>query len=62
MIGAERGNHLPVLEQRRADKRRDLPRPERRAVVIAEPLIRLHVVDNDGLAALEGLAQRRPHS
>ena len=39
-----------------------LPRPERRALVIAEPLICLHVVDNDGLAALEGIAQRRPHT
>ena len=37
-------------------------RPERRPVVIAEPLIRLHVADNDGLAAPESLAQRAPHS
>ena len=60
MIGAERGNHLPVFEQRRADKRRDLPRPERRPLVVAQPLIGLHVVDDDGLAAPERLAQRRP--
>ena len=58
VIDAERGDHLPVFEPRHADKRRDLPRPERRPVVIAEPLIRLHVVDDDGLAAPESLAQR----
>ena len=61
MIDAERGHHLPVFEPRHAGKRRDLPRPEHRPVVIAEPLIRLHVADHDGLAAPESLAQRAPH-
>ncbi len=61
VIGAERGNQLPVFEQRRADKRRDLPRPERRSLVVAEAPIGLHVGDNDGLPALESLVQRGPH-
>ena len=54
--GAKCGNHLSVFETRDADQRRDLPRPERRSVVVAEPLIRLHVPDHDGLAAPESLA------
>ena len=61
VIGAERGNHPAVFEQPQADKRRDLPRPECRPVVVAEPLIRLHVADDDHLAAQESLAQLRPH-
>ena len=56
VIGAERRDHLSVLEQRHADERRDLPRPERRPVVVAEPRSVSHVVDDDGLAAPERLA------
>jgi hypothetical protein len=56
VIDAERGNHLRVFEPRHADNGRDLHRPERRPVVIAEPLIRLHVIDNNGLAAPERIA------
>jgi len=62
VIGAEHGDHPPVLEQRHGDKRGDLPRPQRRTVVIVEPWIRLDVADHDGLAALESVAQRRPHA
>jgi hypothetical protein len=49
-----------VFEPRHADNGRDVHRPERRSVVIADPLIRLHVIDNNGLAASESLAQRAP--
>src|SRR4029079_16003164 len=35
--------------------------PELRSVVLAEPRIYLHVVDNDRLAAPESLAQRARH-
>ena len=62
VIGAKRGHHLFVLEQRDADERCDLPCPERRAVVIAESLVGFHIADNDSRAALEGLAHRLSHT
>ena len=62
VIDAERGHHLPILEARHADQRRDVERPQPRAVGIAEPVIRLHIADDDGFAAPESLAQRAPHS
>ena len=57
MIGAEGRDHPSALEQRRPDERRDLPRLHRPPMVVAQPRIRLHVVDDDGLAAPE----RRAH-
>ena len=59
--GAEHGNGLPVFEQRHADHGRNLSRPERRPLFVAEPLIRPHVADHDGLAARERLAHLRAH-
>src|SRR5215208_4734350 len=57
MIGTERGHHPSALEQHHADERRDLPRLQCRAVGVAQPRLCPHVVDDDGLAALERLAQ-----
>ena len=57
MIGAEGRDHPSALEQRRPDQRRDLPRLHGRPVAVAQPRIRLNVVDDDGLAAPE----RRAH-
>jgi len=57
VIGAEDRDHLSILEQRRRDERRDLPRLQRRPVAVAQPRICVRVVDDDRLAAPE----RRAH-
>ena len=56
VIDAERGDDALVLEQGHADKGGNLTRAERCPVLFAEPLIPFHVVDGDGLAALQRLA------
>ena len=61
VTGPEGGNHASVLEQRQSHIRADLAGSERRPLIGRQPLIGLNVADNDGLASLENLAQRRPH-
>ena len=57
VIGAEGRDHPSAFEQRRPDERGDLPRQHLRPVAVAQAGIRLDIVDHDGLAAPERLAQ-----
>jgi hypothetical protein len=59
VVGTKGGHQVPALQQHHADERLDLSRLQGYSLGFREPRIRIDVAHDNGLATLEGGAQRR---